>query len=302
MLKITSNSVLASEVAEFLGKKLQGENVVIYGPCTPDKITDRSIVYLNKKDALPHVELKKREEILVLCERDLGKGAPASYIVTSQPELDFVRVINKFFTRPLPSQIDKQAIVEEGAKVGARVNIYAGSFIGADVEIDEGTTIFQNVVITGKVKIGKNCVIKANSTVGSEIFHFVYAKDKWEQFPQVGGIVIGDNVWIGGNTTVEKGSLSDTVIEDGAKIDDLVQIGSGSVIGCDAIVAAGAVICRNVTIGGKCWIAPNASIRENITIGNESTVGLGAVVIADVKAKTVVAGNPAKLIRSHKKT
>ena len=296
MLRIVANSILASEVAEFLDKELHGENIVIYGPSTLDKITDHSMICLNNNESLPE-EICKKMEVLILSPRDLGPTAPASFIVTPEPEVDFVQVINNYFARLVVHSIHPMAVIEQGAVVGRNVGIGAGSFIGPEVEIGDQTIIFQNVAITGKVKIGNQCVIKANSTIGSDIFDFVYTDNQWEQFPQIGKILIGNNVWIGANTTIEKGSLSDTVIDNGVKIDDLVQIGSSSFIGQNSMIAAGAVICREVKIGQKCWIAPNVSILERLKIGDYATIGLGGVVIDDVTPSTVVAGNPAQIIK-----
>ena len=296
MLKLTTNSVLASEVAEFLGKNLHGEDLAIYKPGTIDTISNNCIIYLNKDD-LPHLaNVRNFVEVLVLSPVDLGPSAPASFIVTQNPELDFIHIINHFFSKTITPMKHPHAVVEEGAAIGRDVSLLAGCFIGPEVEIGEGSIIFQNVVITGKVKIGNNCIIKANSTIGSEIFDFVFGEKEWEQRPQIGTIWIGDNVWIGANTTIEKGSLSDTIIGNGVKIDDLVQIGSGSTIGADSIIAAGTVICTHVNIGKKCWVAPHTSILQNLKIGDGATIGLGSVVIHDLECGIVAAGNPAKQI------
>lgn len=297
MRKMISNSVLASEIADLLKKPLHGEDVVVYGPSTFNHIDDHVLVYLASKENLEVAQLADHDEVLVLTDKELGVTFKGSYIVTPEPELDFVKSVNHFFSESITPKIQSSAVIEEGAKLAANVTVMNGCFIGADVEIDSDTVIFHNAVISGKVRIGKNSIIKANSTIGSDIFHFVRGQDGgWVQFPQVGKVVIGDNVWIGANTTIEKGSLSDTIIRDGVKIDDLVQIGSSSVIEADSIVAAGAVICNDVHIGQKCWIAPNASIRENVAIKDGATVGLGAVVLHDVEAKSTVVGNPAKVI------
>lgn len=296
MQKISENSVLASEIADFLGKKLSGENVVIYGPSAPSQITDNSIFFIDDAQGFPADKIKAKIEVLTLLTGQSRPKPTGSYIITDDPAADFIRVINKYFARKIVPFMHPSAVIESGSKLGQNVGVYAGAFIGPEVEIGDNTMILQNVVITGKVKIGKNCVVKANATIGSEIFDFAYADGAWQQFPQIGRILIADDVWIGANSTIEKGSLTDTVIERGVRIDDLVQIGNGSRIGQDSIVAAGAVICSHVEMGKKCWIAPNSTVREKTTLGEKSFVGLGSVVIADVAGGKVVAGNPAKPI------
>ncbi|MBI5211013.1 MAG: hypothetical protein HY927_13670 [Elusimicrobia bacterium] len=300
MRKIFLNSVLASEIAAFLKRKLHGADLAVYGPCAAGQPTDNCMIYVEDVRALPVSALKKTADVLVLCPRPVPRGAPCSSIATPTPKIHFIDAVNKFFTRPIAAQIHPRAVIEEGAKLGRNVSVLAGSYVGPDVEIGDDTTIFQNCVVTGRVRIGARCVIKANSTIGSEIFDFVYEDGAWQQVPQVGRIIIGDDAWFGANSTIEKGALTDTVIGPGVKVDDLVQIGSGSIVGKDSIIASGSVLCREVTVGTRCWIAPHVSILERRRIHDGSVVGLGAVVIADVPKGATVAGNPARTIRRRK--
>ena len=152
---------------------------------------------------------------------------------------------------------------------------------------------------TGKVSIGRRCVIKANSTVGSEGFSFIFDKNKLEHFPQIGGITIGDDVWIGANSTIERAALDDTVIEEGVKVDDLVQIGHNTRIGKFSQITAGAVICGRVVLGERCWVAPKACIDNAVVVGKNALIGMGAVVLKDVPEGMVVAGVPAKVLRKN---
>jgi len=298
MRKVSSNTVLSSEVAEFLKQELHGDDVVIYGPAFEDQVRMNSIIFTNDAEQLNREQIGSFEDVLIVTNKDMGDNSPATFIVTANPQLDFARVVNHFFARPVDGGIDARATIEDGAIIGENVTIKEGAFVGSEVEIGANTVVLQNVVITGRVVVGENCVLKPNCTIGSELFDFVDMEGQWEQFPQMGEICIGKNVWVGANATIEKGSLSPTEVREGVRIDDLVQIGSSSVVGRNAIVAAGAVICRNSVLGERCWVAPNASILENLKIGNNATIGLGAVVLEDVPDDAVVAGNPAKLIRS----
>lgn len=298
LYKLNSNSILASEIAEFLGKEMVGNEIAIYGPGNSEDIMDNTIIFTDKLDLNKISVISSKSEVLVLAREveKHGEDIEITYILTGNPELDFVKVIKRFFFNEVRPLIYENAVIENGAKIGKNVTIHSGAYIGKDVTIGDNTVVLQNVCISGNVRIGKNCLIKSSSTIGSDIFKFVFDGDKWEQFPQIGKIVIEDNVWIGANTTIEKGSLTDTVIKKEVRIDDLVQIGSGCFINSKSIIAAGSVLCSNVTIGENCWIAPNVSILENIKISSNSKIGLGAVVIKNVGENELVVGNPAKTL------
>lgn len=302
LYNLNSNSLLASEIAEFLGKDLIGDDIVIYGPGNDKCLNDNTIIYMNKLTNEKMLEISKKNEILTITKEieNKNQNIEISYIISENPELDFIKAIKHFFFNEINHFIHEKAIIENGAIIGKNVTIHSGSFIGSEVVIGEGSIILNNVVITGKVDIGKNCVIKSNSVIGSEIFNFVFDGKHWEQFPQIGKIIIEDNVWIGSSSTIEKGSLTDTIIQSDVRIDDLVQIGSGCRVGYKSIIAAGSVLCSNVIIENGCLIAPNVSILENLVIHSNSQIGLGSVIINNIPENVLVVGNPAKILKIKK--
>jgi len=125
-------------------------------------------------------------------------------------------------------------------------------------------------------------------------FGFVEIDGEWKRFPHYGEIWIGEGVEIGRNTCIDRGSLSDTVIGDGTKIDNLVHIGHNAKIGKRCLITAGVIVGGSAVVGDDCYLGIGAVIRNGIRIGNGSTVGMGAVVVKDVPAGQTVIGNPAK--------
>jgi len=295
MQRFTSNSVLASEIASFLKKELHGKDIVIYAPCNLLTIKDNSLLAIDDITSDMLSKIKTFREILVMTKYPV-KDEEITYIRTDNPILDLIKTIDEFYVVQIPPTIDVSAKVDKEAKIGSNVTIMSGCVIGSKVTIGDNCVISYNTIITGEVKIGNNCMIKPNAVIGSEIFNFVSSDDGLKQFPQIGRIILEDDVVIGSNTTIENGSLSDTTIRKGAKVDDLVNIGSDSVVGENTMVAAGAVISRNVTIANNCWLAPNVSIIDNAKIGSASTIGIGSVILHDVEPSTTVAGNPAKIL------
>lgn len=142
--------------------------------------------------------------------------------------------------------------------------------------------------------IGENVVI---GTKG-----FGYERDENgvpQQFPHIGRVIIGDNVEIGDNTIINRGTIGDTVIGDNVKIDGQVFIAHNCKIGDNTMIAACAQLSGHVEVGKNCWIAPNVSIIQKVKIGDNCCIGIGSVVLHDVPANTVVCGNPAKFLRNN---
>lgn len=149
-----------------------------------------------------------------------------------------------------------------------------------------------------KPNIGKNVKIGKSSILGAEGFgHVMDERGVYIRFPHLGGLSIGDNVEIGENVCIQRGSIADTRIMDNARIWHGVNIGHNCFIGKRSVILNNSTICGSVTIGADVWIAPAATVMNKITIGASSVVGLGSVVINDVEEGVMVAGNPARVIR-----
>lgn len=298
MLKLITNSVLASEIAEWLGKPLNGDDIVIYKPANTNNISNNSILYVENIQDYEKIDVSKFDELLILSNIVLKANNNFSYINVNEPSIQFIKIIEKFFTVSIEHKISNLAQIEDGAKIGKNVLISSGCYIGSDVEIGDNTIIWENTIIKGKTKIGNDCILKSNTTIGSDIFYFMFDNDHWIQYPQIGMILIEDDVWIGANSSIEKGTIENTIIEKGVRIDDLVQIGSNCIIGEKTIIAAGSIISRDVKIGKKCWISPNVSIRDKIILADNVFIGIGSVVVNNIETNITVAGNPARILKN----
>ena len=160
--------------------------------------------------------------------------------------------------------------------------------IGKDCNIMTGVYIYPNVTI------GDNVTIMPNAVIGGSGFGFVYEEDKPILFPQIGKVVIGNNVSIGSNTCIDRGALGSTIIGNDVKIDNLVHIAHNVEIGDNTCVIANSLVCGSVKIGKNCWIGASSTIREKLVIEDDALIGMSACVLKNVKAGTTVLGNPAK--------
>jgi UDP-3-O-[3-hydroxymyristoyl] glucosamine N-acyltransferase len=149
----------------------------------------------------------------------------------------------------------------------------------------------------GLITIGTNVIIEPGTVVGCNGFSFERNENgELERFPHIGGVKIGDNVQIGSNCTIERGTFGDTVIGEGSQIDNLILVGHNSVIGKHVVVVGVTIICGSVTIGDYAYIGAGVTLRDGITIGKKAFVGMGSVVTKNVPDNVTVYGVPARVI------
>ncbi len=228
----------------------------------------------------------------VLCTEKLADRLPPSVkgvFITEFPKESFHKIHNglsKDDAYRLPTTPNK---IGEGCVISKRASIAANS-----VEIGDRVIIEDNVTIYDHVTIGNDCVIRSGAVIGGKAFTFAGTNDnRILGMEDLGRVVIGDRVEVFSLTHIAKGILpTDTTdIKDDAKIDALVQIGHGSVIGERTLIAEGAVIAGNVHIGADAWIGVNATVSNRIRIGDHARVSLGSVVTKDVAEGQTVTGN-----------
>lgn len=176
------------------------------------------------------------------------------------------------------AHIGPHATVEDGAVIGPGVVIGAGCFIGREAEVGEGTHFFANVTFHARCKIGKRGILHSGAVIGTDGFGFANEGGVYIKIPQTGRVVIGDDVDVGANTTIDRGALADTVIEDGVKLDNQIQIGHNCHIGAHTAmagcvgVAGSARIGKHCTFGGAAMVLGHLEIVDNVHISSGSMV------------------------------
>ncbi len=242
------------------------------------------------------------DKTIMLDEKALSRAGVEAVILCDNARLDFIRVIKHFFTKLRPTGIHPAAVIASSAIIASDVYIGPLCSVGENVEIQEGSVIFPGVHIYDGVRIGKKVTIHSGTVIGAD--GFGYERDeagKLEKFPQMGGVLIEDNVEIGANTCIDRGSLGDTKICEGACIDNLVHIAHNVHVGKHAVVIANAMIGGGARIGDFAWVAPSACLRDRIIIGDKSFVGLASLVTKDVPNGETVLGSPARSLAEQKR-
>lgn len=197
--------------------------------------------------------------------------------------------------------VGPHVVLEEGVWLQAYSMILAGSFVGANSIVGENSLIYPNVTIRESVEIGKNVIIHSGTVIGADGFGYVKEKGIHHKIPQIGGVMIEDDVEIGANVTIDRATLGMTRIGRGTKIDNLVQIGHNVEIGENCIIVAQVGISGSTKVGNDSILAGQVGTAGHIKIGNRVVIGAQSGVTKDVPDGTTIFGYPAREIRKTKR-
>jgi UDP-3-O-[3-hydroxymyristoyl] glucosamine N-acyltransferase len=275
------------DIAEELGAQLHGdENCRIDCVATLAGAGPGGISFLANR--------RYRSQLLTTCasavilEAEFLSSCPVAALVVSNPYLGYARAaallapaqpvsagvhasacVSDRATVDASACIGPQAVVEDQARVGARSHIGPGCVISRGATIGEDCTLKANVTICHDVRIGDRALLHPGVVIGADGFGIANDGGVWVKVPQLGAVVIADDVEIGANTTIDRGALADTMIEEGVKLDNLIQIGHNVRIGAHTAIAAGVAIGGSATIGKRCTIGGAASVAGHLEIADD---------------------------------
>lgn len=185
-------------------------------------------------------------------------------------------------------------VIEAGAKVGANVQIYPQCYIGDNVTIGEGTKLYPGVKIYEGCTIGKNCILHAGVVIGADGFGFAPREDgTFAKIPQLGNVIIEDDVELGANTCIDRAKTDSTIIRRGVKLDNLIQIGHNVEIGSDTVMSAQVGIAGTSKVGSNCFVAGQVGVADHVTIGNKVQIGSKSGIDKNVPDGEIRFGYPA---------
>lgn len=243
---------------------------------------------------------------VILCKRSIEEDLrhqkkeqeKLQLIFLDNPRMAFVQLTNQIISKKNAPIISSHALISKTAKLG--VNCSVGDFvkIGDNCTVGNNTLIGDGVKLVQNCSIGDNCVIQPGVVIGADGFAFERHQDgELEKFPHIMGVKIGHKVEICSNSSIARGSLTDTTIGDGTKLDALVHVAHNVNIGKNCELTAGTIIGGSTKIGDMCWTGLNSTLKDNIRVGNNAVIASGASVIRDVQDGDIVAGVPAKSIK-----
>lgn len=285
-----------SELVAKFGGRLVGDDISVTAIAPTDLATNNHITFLSDPKYKKALASCQASAIIIREEDATDLNLPQ--IITDNPYYYFSLVSNLFNPRrKLSSQIAQSAIIDPTSKIaanpaishhvviganssiGQNCQIFANVVIGDNVIIGDNITIYPNVTIYDKVTIGNDCVLHSGAIIGSDGFGNAQdAKRHYHRIPQIGGVVIGDRVEIGANTTVDCGTFEPTIIKDGARIDNLVQIAHNVTIGAHTGIASQVGIAGNTKIGNHVMLGGNAGIADHVEICDYTVIGASSNV------------------------
>ena len=309
-----------AELRDLSGTELIGdEDCLIAGVATLQTAGPGDISFLANRRYFRY--LQDTQASAVITSPEDASVCPVNVLVASNPYLAFVKILRYFHPEEtiLPG-IDPTAEIRVSARIAGTACIGAHVFIGDDSSIAEGVYIGPGCVIGDRVTIGANTRLTANATIcngvsigrnvimhpgvviGADGFGIVKDQDIWLKIPQIGSVIIGDGVEIGANTTIDRGALSDTIIEEGVKIDNQVQIGHNVFIGAHTAIAGCVAVAGSVTIGRHCMIGGLSAISGHIEIADNVIInGMSGISNSIKRPGHYGSGIPAMEVRTWKK-
>jgi len=293
-----------SEIAARLGGRIVGDaNCRIAQIGSLARAKGDQIAFLAHRRHLG--ELERTNAAAVVLSADFADRTALPKIVADDPQLYFARLGQLFNPRPVctpgidpaahvhalarvaPSaRVDAVAVVGARAQIGERAWVGAGCYVGEDVRLGEECRLYPTAVVYDHCIVGARTVLHAGAVVGADGFGYAKGREGWVALPQIGRVVLGDDVEIGANTTIDRGAMDDTVIEDGVKLDNLVHVAHNVHIGAHTAIAACVGIAGSTLIGRNCEIGGAAMIHGHIRIGDGARVSPGTLVSRSVRSGT----------------
>ena len=282
-----------------IAEKLNDEKIYVKGNsnieinriASPEDSDEKSLCIIWDKKALENLDIN----IPIAAPQEFFE-AQRNGIICENPRAllpKFLEIFN--VNQNKITGIDERALISPEAIISPNVTIYAGAFIGEGCVIGEGTVVEANAVLLKNVKVGKNCLIHSGAVIGCDGFGFAREKGNIIKIPQNGGVFIGDDVEIGANTTIDRGTIENTTIGSQTKIDNLVMIGHNCKIGKACTIVSQVGIAGSCTIGDRVVIAGQAGLKDHVEIGDDSIILAKAGITKSFPKKSVIMGAPAVL-------
>ncbi len=272
-----------ADIQAKLGGQLVGDGSVQIEAIAPlAEATAGQISFLSQRKYAPLLATTQATALILPLEA--AGHFPRPHVLTENPYLYFARVSQLLNPVTIPDpRIHPTAVISPTAKIGRNAVIHPGVVIGDEVTIGDDALIYPNVTIYHDCHIGDRVVIHAGVVIGADGFGNAKDGDVWIKIPQIGRVIMGDDVEVGANTCIDRGALDDTVIGNGVKIDDQIMIGHNCRIGNNTAIAACAGIAGSTMIGERCLVGGAAMFSGHIEITDDVQISGGSAIIKNIK-------------------
>ena len=302
----------AKQIAAFIqGEIIGDENATVHTFAKIEEGIPGAISFLSNPKYTPYIY--ETEASIVLVNKDFTpeQEVKATLIKVDNAYESLAKLLNLYeMSKPKRTGIDPRAYVAETAKIGKDVYIAPFACIGDHAEVGDNTVIHPHATVGGGAKIGSNCILYANATVyhdcrvgnncilhagcviGADGFGFAPTPQGYEKIPQIGIVILEDNVEVGANTCIDRATMGATVIHSGVKLDNLIQIAHNDEIGSHTVMAAQVGIAGSTKVGEWCMLGGQVGIAGHLKIGNQVNLGAQSGVPGNIKSGSQLIGTP----------
>jgi len=286
----------AKQIADFIGGRVEGnEQTTVHTFAKIEEGKEGAITFLSNPKYTQYIYDTKAS--IVLVNDDLELEHPVSATLIRVPNAyECVAKLMQLYAQSLPKKtgVDALAFVSPTAQIGNDVYIGPFTYIGEGVTIGDGCRIYPNVTIYDGCRIGKNVTIHAGAVIGADGFGFAPNSEGYEKIPQLGIVIIEDNVEIGANTCVDRSTMGQTIIHQGVKLDNLIQVAHNCEIGANTVMSAQVGMAGSTKIGAWCMVGGQAGFSGHIHVADKTNVGAQCGVINNTKGNgETLIGSPA---------
>ncbi|ULF83231.1 UDP-3-O-(3-hydroxymyristoyl)glucosamine N-acyltransferase [Vibrio alginolyticus] len=310
-----------AELATITGGELFGDESLVVSRVAPmDKAQEGDVTFLSNPKYAKH--LSECQATVVMVKAEHKDQCVGNALVVSDPYVAFARVVQAMDTTPKPADdiapsaviaadvkmgenvtIGANAVIETGVELGDNVSVGAGCFIGKNAKLGNNTKLWANVTIYHEVSLGNDCLVQSGTVIGSDGFGYANDKGEWIKIPQLGSVRIGNRVEIGACTTIDRGALEDTIIEDNVILDNQLQIAHNVQIGYGTVMPGGTIVAGSTKIGKYCQIGGASVLNGHITIADGVAItGMGMVMRSIEEKGLYSSGIPLQTNREWRKT
>jgi UDP-3-O-[3-hydroxymyristoyl] glucosamine N-acyltransferase len=286
----------ASEIARLVGGEFDGaHDPEITGVAPIDRASASELSFVAHPKYVAYLADSEAGAILVT-ETLIPRGSTTlPRIVVGDVHRALATVLTHFHPAPsIGEGVHETAVIGANVRIGAGVRIGAYCVVGDECSIGANTFLYPHVTLYSHVALGERCIVHSGARIGTDGFGYTFVDGQHQKVPQVGGVIVGNDVEIGANTCIDRGSVGPTEIGNGVKIDNLVHIAHNVRIGDLTIVVAQVGISGSTTIGQGVTLAGQAGLQGHITVGDGAIIGGQAGVLGDVPAGAVYSGYPAR--------
>jgi len=284
------------QLAEHLGASLNGDgDIMINAVASIEEATQGDVSFISSDKYLSCLQSTSASAVII--KQDMLDQSPCASLVVENPRAAYAKLVTLLYPEWQPQPgiaptavvaddavvsksafIGANAVIESGAVIADEVRIDAGCVVGRNSKIGRGTHLYPNVSVYYDCVIGEYCILHSSSIVGSDGFGFEHDAGEWLKIPQVGGVIIGNQVEIGACSVVDRGALNDTVIEDGVKLDNHVQIAHNVHVGEHTVMSRGVGIAGSTRIGKNCLFGGMVGVRDHIEITDNVMITAMSIV------------------------